>query len=376
MQEGTFSGARIQLTPYDLLGYLTPGATMMISIFVFEYLVEAQLGHVSGASELHAPLLESATRLFRVTLASQSSVGVLAVFTVLAAIAYVVGHVVASVSALLLDRTLVYKGYGYPSSNLLQLERINSAEREFSGSYYRGTFFWLSTVLILDYTGRFVTPNASIPLSPLAYSITIYVAVATMAKLVVSSSDFKRRRPGFFISRGARVMRYAFSGVVDVLSRPVSSIMDTKRSFDHEFLTMYQDAFRNAFSLEVETAGTNNFWLTYCYVLEKTSNLRSLASFWRTMYTFARNLAAAFFLSFVYCFLWLLVHLPVIGDRGGVFPYYLPLTYFACACILLLRYYYLYVCYFNKFIFRAFVFSEQARRWPSPSRDAEQGVSA
>jgi hypothetical protein len=353
---------RLQLTAYDLLGYLTPGGTMILSIFVFEYLVNTRVLHEHGARiALKAPLLESTTQLFGLTIASGSSVGVFVILAVLLALAYVVGHVIASVSALLLDRTLVFKGYGYPCSNLLRVPRADDPDRDLSRAYYRGIFFWTNVLLIATYTALFMTRYGSALLLWLSLGCAWLIVVVTALKLLISSRHGKHRNVQTMRRFTNSILRYVFAGVFDMLSHPLREIMSTQRSFDAEFLSLYRRLFRGAFGINVDTAGTNTFWLSYCYVAEKSEHLRTLLSFWRTMYTFARNLATAFYLAFLYCFCWLVAQLDTVRQYASLFPFYLPLILLACSYLLAVRYYYLYVCYFNKFVARAFVFLEQTR---------------
>jgi len=327
---------------------------MMVSTFLFEYLVNDAINDTSAKFVVQAPLLESATRLFELAFNSKSSIGVFAVATVLVALAYVVGHVVASVSALVIDRTLVNRGIGYPSANLLRLNALDHDATNFSRSYYRGAFFWLNASLVLTYIALFVVHHGRFWLFLCAGIVGFLLLAGTLVKLLISARGGDRGWRASWYKRRVTLMKI-FAVMFDLIVRPISKIMDIQRSFDDQFLALYRAQFRETFGVDVDTAGTNNFWLCYCYVVERTEHLRSLISFWRTIYTFARNLAASFYLSFAYCFVWLLAHRRLLEHDARLFPFYLPLVLLACSGILAVRYYYIYVSDFNKLVFRAFV---------------------
>ena len=104
---------RIPFSTYDVLGYIIPGVTLLGCTFLYEYWLR-----IHGV-RLHTPvysLLQLATALER----HQWAVSFLYILGGLCG-TYVVGHIVSSLSGLLIDRLFVYKGHGYPYVGLLRL---------------------------------------------------------------------------------------------------------------------------------------------------------------------------------------------------------------------------------------------------------------
>ena len=360
----------LPLTPYDILGYLAPGGTLILSTLIFEHFLKAlvapQLGHVSW----HTPLLSGVKTIYASSVQPANSVS-LALFAIcFAAVAYIAGHVVGSAASILLDRALVFKGYGYPYSNLLLLSQPDTESRRFSRAFYRGLFFWLNASILTLYSGLYVAAplgfeSATWWLRHIAYAFGTFVLASIIVKIVLGMR-WLRDWPGIQYGRvpAMNAMTTMLGGPYELIARPLSKVMNTRNSFDEDFIKIFRDKFLARFGLSSERAGTNNYWLCYCYVLERCPELRGLVAHWLRMYVFARNLAAAFYLAFLYCFFWLIIEAPTLGevDARIVAPtLFIPAVLFASSFLLLLRYYYLFVSYFTKFIFRAFVYSEASQ---------------
>jgi hypothetical protein len=133
----------------------------------------------------------------------------------------------------------------------------------------------------------------------------------------------------------------------------------TREPASAEFTKLYSESFNRHFQLNAATAGTTNFWLAYMHMMEKSPTLGAIATNWLRLYAFARNLSAAFYLFFIYAFLWLWIHSAAITDWGayrtGVLLAF-PLGGLALALIMLTRFYYLYASYYTRFVFRSFVY--------------------
>src|SRR5437868_3593732 len=105
----------LALTPYDILGYLAPGGTMILSALAFEHFVDRVVGpQLAAKPAWHTPLLSALNTLYTSSVIKDNSVSLLLFAIGFAAVAYIAGHVVGSLASLLLDRLLIFKGYGYP----------------------------------------------------------------------------------------------------------------------------------------------------------------------------------------------------------------------------------------------------------------------
>src|SRR2546425_2633251 len=136
------------LTPYDVLGYLAPGATFVLSLYGFEFWI-----HHGAATPflIHTPVYT----LIQLAL-PPSGEGAWALATLfligLFGVCYVLGHIIASISAFSIDRMYVAKGHGYPFRLLLGL-RPAPNENPLTVPFYRTLFFWTNVYLLFRFLG-------------------------------------------------------------------------------------------------------------------------------------------------------------------------------------------------------------------------------
>lgn len=167
----------------ELLGYLAPGAAALGVV----YLAEAYLATVDG--RFAAPLHAAAGLLGWGVMPDGWILQALVAVAILL-LCYLAGHLIDSVGKLFIDRTLIFKGYGYPYQYLLDLPTAeqraekalvtrkwrtalrmarpnagNLAEAviakvrdtpkrsDISASFYRGFFFWFNLYLLVRWLG-------------------------------------------------------------------------------------------------------------------------------------------------------------------------------------------------------------------------------
>ena len=105
-------------TPYDIFGYLIPGASFFIGAYFFDFLILESVPN-SKFLPVYTVFHNSIS-----TLGNNFTIGAIYLI-MLIIIAYVFGHVIASISSHFLDRLLVEKGHGYPLQQLLKLNTDN-----------------------------------------------------------------------------------------------------------------------------------------------------------------------------------------------------------------------------------------------------------
>jgi hypothetical protein len=390
----------VALTVADVLQYIIPGGTFLISCLLFELrarlAVRQELGEVIT---IHTPLLtalelaaghyNSAANSLVVTAPSGGTDWVFAVFVGLGilAAAYAVGHVIASYSALLVDRVLVAKGHGYPFANLLNT--TPDAHEETKRRFYRGLFFWFNLVLFCEAVViALATANHSpVLLEWFLRAVFIAVVVGVVAKAMLK----KTTEPQW----AARLLG-SFVKPYDWIAAGVSRAIETKRGFDPEFVNVFWCRFKNVFGEQLmkrTDPSTNTFWLTYCHVTASSPVFRAALDNWLKLYIFSRNLATALFCAFIYCTFWYWLHSGAtfiywteltlwqpIGDPRAVESAakglaLLPFTLLIAGYIMLVRYYYLYYAYFSKFVFRAFVYLTREARAAAGTADSPPVLS-
>src|SRR5882672_280831 len=105
------------------------------------------------------------------------------------------------------------------------------------------------------------------------------------------------------------------------------------------------------------------------YVIRRSPEAATVLGRYHQLYRFSRNLSCALFLAFTYSVMWYYfssVQEPSAAMRQSnvVLLAYFPFLLIG-ALLFLLHFYYLYVCYYSKFLFRAFIFLSNPE--PSPA---------
>jgi len=382
-------GKDVTLT--DVLGYVAPGAAAIMSIYLFESWAKQSFGIVN----YHFPLRTLVTAATQDSSSGQSWFKYVVAGLALLLGIYILGHIIDSISTLTIDRLFVHKAYGYPWHRLLNLTDLRSAKvqdrvahsesiPDLSQAYYRGLFFWLNfyfafrclwyvamvTHVLNPYVQVFHTTATVTGWWVLTMPLT-RVTISAVRK--VGRLRLRRARAApVYIRLGLVVLSYLYSGLWElVIGRPISKILATRRSFGEDFLRLYRHYFKETFGLDPEYAESNNYWMTYSYVMRHSSRLFSVAIHWETLAMFSRNLATAFYLSFLYTFLWLYAHPTAhqpssLPNQWSVLA--IPGVLLLLAGAMLLHYYYLYICHYSKFLYRAFVFlvATKRREFPNP----------
>lgn len=131
--------------------------------------------------------------------------------------------------------------------------------------------------------------------------------------------------------------------------------------FGAEFIREYQKEFEKYFEMKPQDVGSENYWLSYCYIRSQSPHLDAAVRNFLHMYSFARNVCSAMYIS--------LIVVIILNIWKYSVPQWLiilwGLSLLLTALLLLIRYYYLYSSYYSKFIFRSFLAISKANRMAS-----------
>lgn len=359
----------LPLSAYDVLGYLLPGSAFLIAVFLFEYLAASAMGN-----NYFTPTYLLLTKFSGIISSGRTWVFDTLFIAGLFCTIYIIAHIIASISSFVIDRVLVEKGYGYPYEQLFGLEVWNIEELN-SRSYYRGTIFWINVLIcscFINVFGSILWPIcfpmwASVIISLMIKGCIVLLVVISIIKVVTSTDAFiEKYRNNIILQRFLSIVFYLYSSIYSVISSFLSKYGGTRKSFSQAFIMKYRDKYSELFNEDIDKAGTENYWSSYIYTIACHEEVSGHIGNWLRLYSFARNLSSALYLSFSYAFISMLIQLNSIYwamSAGGSisinylkYAIYLTVVFYLGAYIMLFRYYYLYQKYYTKYLFRAFVF--------------------
>lgn len=383
VEEHALSSFRAHLTAYDLLGYLAPGASFLLCILGFEHL--AREVSASSVAVIHTPILSLFGDGFSSIARKDSWAVEFLVVLSCAGLAYVAGHVIASLSALALDRAYVEKGHGYPLQSLLGKVSMSGTSKV-SADFARAAFMILNLWLLAGYlslpnaplANQFLPrpltdffPNALSPITFLFFRRVLgwLLLLLVAAKLALSPQWARHQGQSAWIYEtfiGSCVVLVATS-LIKTAAYPArgvtgffSNYLHTRSPLDEETVRAYKDRLGKLLRLEPKWTSSSPYWFTVIPVRASGPAISESADNWLRLYSFARNLGTAFYLAFVYAYVWWLnfgtaIQFRSQADRDVLFL--LPLALFSAAFVMMLRFYYLYADYYTRYLVRAFVYS-------------------
>jgi hypothetical protein len=380
MPTSTLQRVPVSFTVYDFFAYLVPGSAFLAAVLLFDIwtLQVLEQENISRAT-VHVPLFTSLSLVYNEIPSNSWLLPTLYGFGVVV-VAYITGHLIASVSSLTIDRFLVSRGHGYPYRALFRIPPSADAEWwEISSAFVRGLFFWFNLYLLARYAHVLVAsyrgPSGfwESVLAGLADIIGWLIAGFTIVVMLISQlrrrarfHTLRRQPAGKFVWHvGVRVMQVVWFGPYNLIFMPLFSTLNIYRSFDSRFVDVFIQRFKEKFKMDPNQSDTNSFWMSYIYIITHSPPLAAMAVNWRNLYGFARNLATAFYLAFMYSAIWIMIYkdkIVGIDVRVARVHIALPLILFILAAGMLLRYFYLFVAYFSRFVFRSFVFLTETEK--------------
>lgn len=345
--EAKNESVKLPFNVYDIFGYLIPGAFFIIISYFFDHEIKNL-----GACDPFLPVLHLIDQ--DISVSEESVIGSTLILSIFILIAYVIGHIIASISSHFLDKMLVEKGHGYPYQNLLFFEEQQTEEYR-TRPLIKGSFFWMNFYLLIQ-CGSYIWGNDILHwvAKIMIYGILIYWVLSLIFWLSLKYNKVGPKTIKFY---GLSLKVWVF--IYDIVVIIYSKTSRTNNHLDSVFIAKYKNYFKSTFDYPNDKANTNHYWFSVMYVTEKSKTLGHLISNWLSLYSFARNLATCLFLLFIYMFISFMIN----NINQIVYPdsriFYAPFIAYFGFMILLTRYYYLYKNYYSKFIFRSFVFLKE-----------------
>ena len=349
-------GPKVPFSTYDIFVYLSPPIMIFICIYLFERsLVKHKI------LELTTPVYSFLDSMLKSASKEAFNWGaILALLICLICIVYIVGHLLATFSSLIIDRVLVYKGYGYPYENMLEIKIADY--KLISRKFYRGSFFWINFILLVFYFHKCVV---FFNLPELLFPIVIYILLVLFFLFIILKLIFSARyhNESTIPAAWKKIFTF-FSWPYDLLSGFLATYINPRRAINPGFVREFKKQFKYKFSLNSDESETNNFWLPYIHVSENSVNMGAALTNWLNLYSLSRNLSFSFYLLFLYSgFVFSFQIGRIELKMHGAF-FIFPISMFILSLILLIRFYYLYSSYYTKYTLRAFYVLQKEKNIP------------
>jgi len=335
VKEDKFSQSPFDL--YDIFGYIVPGLVFLVSIIllIFYFGVDFPIKNEILSHNNFLSLIELK--------GLKDNIPWWIEFTILItiiALVYTLGHIIASISSLLVDKYLVKKITGYPSQRLFKLPY----NQDFSIGFYKLLVFLINSYML--YLVFFGMPNLYF-----FYASLIIIAIIILIKIIISKPKKNEQDISTNKTNNLSKIGKAISIPFNFFVKFVERSFGLNDPFNANFISEYKVTFEKQFKMDIESAGTNLYWLSYCYVIDKNEHMREVIRHFLRLYGFTRNLGISFYLLFIYTL--------ILRLSTNLHVYRLTwicIIFFVISVILLIRYYYLYYNYYSKFIFRSFAY--------------------
>jgi len=337
----------LPFTIYDFFGYLIPGLISLLIPLIYDIIL-LFIHPNTLRNEFHTPIY----KLISISIPSNINNWVFSIFLifVILIVCYISGHLIATVSGLMVDKYLIKTGIEYPFINLLGFpyeEKDQLLKR-----YRKALFLYLHGMIFLLLIVLFSEKNFWVLFFFIIIIIIIFFGLFVKEiYLYLNKNNSTKNKLLRFSKKCLEIYYVPYNRLVSSTSKQYG----LHYKFNRQFIQLYKENFENIFNLDPVKAGTNNYWLCYCYLIDKKPYIERLIRNWLNLYSFARNLSFAFYLGLIYCIISLFLNIKVIEQKYLLL--FFSMILLIIGVILLVRYYYIYYTYYSKFIFRAFVYT-------------------
>lgn len=364
----SLSEVKFPFDTYDFFGYLIPGFSVFALYFVFELFV---LKPATGSCYI-AHMTITLPLYGLVEYAAQDGLGwpVQAGLIIASVVGcYAMGHIISAFSSLFIDRLLVRKVYGYPHETLVppfdseeaKTYRESTRFSSTNARYYMAAFTWVNLYLVLRLSSV-LNPEVALLKSGLAFA-EWFLIISTIVKILFSfvahrlSEATKGKGWWKGVDSILGVAYFLFAFPYYVASTFLAKVTNTRGGFDPNFREQFNKCYSNQDWPSKSTSTSNRFWLPFIFVSDKAPALGAMITHWLHLYSFARNLAAGCYISFVLMIIALSVYKRcIIESNLSAVGWIIPMLALVLSAAMLIRFYYLYYCYYSKFTFRAFIY--------------------
>ena len=330
---------------YDTFGYFIPGATLVVGFYIFLEIIK--YNEELKTKEYFSAISKSWPIIF-------GGIPILVLFI------YVLGHFVASISVVIVDKLLMERTFGYPFQRLFN-DILDWKKSDALRYLHRNQQFYKSIIMSLISVAFFWHMKMLLWFSCLV-CIAIFLIISKLLFSSLSLKDWRnpdslRERNHICYRIADGMWRMCYRIILIPFYFPFNTVLYILlyffrmcKPFEKEFQNKFSTIFTNTFKLTIEEAGTNVYWLTYSYLQQNDKNNVLLIQNWLNMYGFSRNLSIVFLILFL-CGLY-----PerFFENADSAMLNEWRICTGVSMVVFWLRYYYLYYKYYSKYVFRAF----------------------
>ena len=331
---------------YDTFGYIIPGAFFLIGIALFLEIIGF---NATINLKQYFDIINNSWPAFFSTV------------PILFLIIYVLGHFIASISAVLIDKFLIERMFGYPFQRLFN--KILDYEKSDVLMYFRKSQLIYRSLIVIAVSA--ITFNI-MNMQSISNVFWFLFFLLLISKFFFSWFTLSELHDPYSAGQNLKDDKYAqylwdyflrwvtlpFYVIFNTIAYGTLSLLFRMcKPFEKEVQEHFSKLFEETFGLSLEKAGTNVYWFTYSYLQQKDEKNTLLIQNWLNLYGFSRNLCIVFLMLFI---LGLYPEIIFNNADKSLLNKWCFVTGI-CTIIFGLRYYYLYYNYYSKYIFRAFL---------------------
>ncbi len=330
---------------YDFFGYLFPGILFAANAIVF-------------LKEIYPNYFDEYFKIFFLAESSSSLtfIGSTSFIVVAIVLLYTIGHFIATLSHIIIDRVLIDGVEGYPLNFLLDIPRG-------SRPYSEATFKYLFALFNLLFLIPFIFSDYGTTKSIIILILILVVILILFRFIIMLIRAYKSKETAAKIAN-VRIFKLFYLPskiLIDPIIEFYRRLLGMDRKFPESFIRSYKELYKERFpQLEPDDVGSENYWLSVFHVNNSSIAHQRVLYTWLHLYGFSRNTCAAFYLSGVLIIVYILFHESAFTT---VSRYHIFILWIF-SVMLGLRYWILYSHYYSKAVIRAFYETVTSRKIP------------
>lgn len=321
----------VPFTLYDFFGYLFPGMILVGGIMLYynPIIINSQIyNNFKNMYKDFSGLFSAITLLFGL-------VGV-----------YVIGHFIATISHITIDRIVVGTILRYPYITLLD---ISEKERKIVWPMHKLILLLLIFIWVLSILTIFISKLQLIVVYCI-YALLSIIALRIIFMIIKGAFPSIKEYDANTSSWWYIIFIGWHSKLIDsILINPIRQFLSIDKGFGSDLANNIKKTIQDRFFVNCNNIGSDNFWLPCLDILKNPIHDRMINN-WLHLYGLNRNLCMAFFLLSAFA---ILNHY-LIHFRVSLYEQVFMFLTIIGAAVFGVRYVMLYYTYYSKNVFRFF----------------------